>query len=448
MTRLIQLAVVALFFLPTRPAYGADSTHSKGIVNKKDPRETNPMSADLAEYVGTLERAVETIADSQDKLKAGQIKPEEYAKTLAETTQAAAVIVAKRPESAPVQTSVARVYTQAGDYPKAIEHASKAIDLTPKDPFPLTTRGLAYYQSGDFAGAAADAKRALALDPSDPVAKAIYELSKDRVPGDGGSGLKNSLARAGRDVVSMPESPFASAAGAEAAARLDDDPEIARYNTEEGRRLARQIISAERAMKRKDYVTAFGRANEALTTFADNPRVLAARAVSAWNLGEYRTTIADATRVMQALSGGSPIMHPMLVARAAASSELGRHSDALRDAQKAIDLFPQSGRAYLERAIAKEGLHDTPAGVVEDFKRAAELDAHFTPDYERALARLMPEDAGGAASSTMSRGSPAVSALLARYGMGPGSSDAAFAVGAVALVALVAAGAYGFRRRS
>lgn len=428
---------------------GADPPNTrKRIQDPSNPYQTTPIDPADAGDVSKLEQEIVHIQSDQEKLKAGQLKQEEYDKAVAASKEKVADIAAKRPESAPVQTSAARVYTQAGDYPKAIEHASKAIELAPKDPFPLTTRGMAYYGSGDFAGAAADAKRALALDPSDSVAKAIYELSRDRVPGDGGSGLKNSLARAGRDVVSMPESPFASAAGAEAAARLDDDPEIARYNTEEGRRLARQIISAERAMKRRDYITAFGRANEALTTFADNPRVLAARAVSAWNLGEYRTTIADATRVMQALSGGSPIMHPMLVARAAASSELGRHSDALRDAQKAIDLFPQSGRAYLERAIAKEGLHDTPASVVEDFKRAAELDAHFTPDYERALARLMPEDAGRAASSTMSGGSPAVSALLARYGMGSGSSDAAFAVGAVALVALVAAGAYGLRRRS
>ena len=218
MTRLFQLFALTLFILPTQPACGADQARPKRIVSEADPHITNPMTARWAEDVGTLERKAEEVAQNQEKLKTGQIKQEDYDKSIADSLKLGEQIAAKNPESAPIHTSVARLDIQAGQYPKAIEHATTAIGLAPKDPFPLTTRGLAYYQSGDFASANADAKRALALDPADTVAKAIYELSKDRVPGDGGSGLKNSLTRAGRDVVSMPESPFASAAGAEAAA--------------------------------------------------------------------------------------------------------------------------------------------------------------------------------------------------------------------------------------
>ena len=403
-----------------------------------------------------IERAADKIADNQEKLKAGQIKQEEYDKSLAEKKQRVDEIVDKQPKSAAVQTSGARFAIQAGDYPSAINRASTAMNLAPNDPFPVTTRGLAYYNSGDFPRAAADAKRALALAPDDPVAKAIYELSKDRVPGNGGSGLQQALASARRELATLPQSPYVAAGDLSGARvgglRTEDDPEVARYQSEQGRRLVRRMIAAEKAMLRKDFFSAFGHANEALAMSpGDNPRAQIVRAVSAWNLGEYCTTIADASKVLQALKGGDPNAHPMLVARAAASSELGRYSDALRDAQAAIAFFPQSGRAHLERAIAKEGLRDTPESVLADFKRAAELDARFTPDYDRALARLMPaakperEAAPAAGASASARG---LVADLMRQGEEALSSTWGFAAVCAALVGLFAVSAFAIRRRS
>lgn len=212
------------------------------------------------------------------------------------------------------------------------------------------------------------------------------------------------------------------------------------------------MIAAEKAMIRKDFFSAFGHANEALAMSpGDNPRAQIVRAVSAWNLGEHRTTIADASKVLQALKDGNPNQHPMLVARAAASSELGRYADALRDAQKATAFFPNSGRAYLERAIAKEGLRDTPESVVADFKRAAELDARFTPEYERALARLMPEAKPEREASPTDHGRASATGLVASLmsqGEAALSSTWGFAALCAAVVGLVAVAAFAFTRRS
>ena len=248
-----------------------------------------------AAQLDKIERTSEALAADQENLKSGKIKKEDYEKSLAQKKEEVAQIATQWPKSAPMLTGWARFDDLPGDFPKAIEHASSAIELAPKDPFPLTTRGLARFHSGDFPKAAADAERALVLDPGNAVAKAIYELSKDRVAGSGAAGIKDAFGRAGRDLVALPESAYAAAASLPP----ESDPEVAAFGTERGRKLARQIVAAERAMRRKDYWTAFGRANTALALYGgDNPRIQAVRAVSAWNLGEYRTTIADATKVM------------------------------------------------------------------------------------------------------------------------------------------------------
>lgn len=381
--KLTWLALLTTFGLTSTPGFGADPSRKPNrIVDQKNPGMTNPLAQEDAYNVDTLERTAESIAENQEKLKTGQMKKEDYDRSLAQATRKVAEIGTKHPQSAPVQTSVARAYIQTGDLDKAITHASQAMALAPNDPFPVTTRGFAYYQAKDFPKAAEDAKRALEIDPKDPVAQAIWMLSKGR-SGPSNAAIPEAAARPGRDPVALPANPYALPP---AALRPDDDPEIARYKTEQGRAYARQVVATEKAVARKDYLTAFGLANDALTTYADNPRALAARAVAAWNLRDYRTTVSDASLVLKA----HPDMYPMLTARAAAYNDMGRHDDALRDAERAVTMAPRNARALLERAIARDGLHEPAEGVLADYKHAAELDPQFTPDYEQVLAKLMP----------------------------------------------------------
>lgn len=358
---------------------------------------TNPLTQRDAQYVDDIERTAERLAENDERLQSGQINQEEHARSLAEATRQVAEIAAQNPDSAPVQTSVARTYIQAGNFEKAVAHASQAMALAPNDPFPITTRGLAYFQAGDYGQAAEDAKRALAADPKDPVAWSLHMLSKDRIakaadPATPKPGATPGLSERSSEPMSLPENPYAS----RPTLRPDDDPEIARYKTEEGRDYARKVVAAEKAVKRKDYLTAFGLANAALSTYADNPRVLATRAAAAWNLRDFRTTASDATAVLKAY----PDMPLMLTARAGAYNELGRHTDALKDAEKAVALAPNKARALLERAIAKEGLRDPAANVLADFRQAAEFDSRYKVDYERALARLAPQEREAALTAT------------------------------------------------
>lgn len=366
----------------------------KTILDEKHPGRSSLFNAHEADSMDYCERAIDKTAADQENLKVGKITRQEYDKSLAETKQKVEEAAAKFPESAPVQTSAARAFIQAGDNAKAVEHATQAMTLAPNDPFPATTRSLAYYKAKDFPKAAGDAKKALELDPNNSAARALFLLSKDRRAGGTLIDASAPRVRHAMETMTLPENTFI----AKPELRADDAPEIARYKTEAGRNYVRQIISAERALKRRDYFTAYGAANAATATYADNPRIMATRAVAAFGLQDFRTAISDATLVLKV----HPNMPSMLATRAAALNEMSRHAEALQDAQKAIALAPASGRAYLERAVARENLSDAAVGVLEDYKHAADLDPQFMPDYYQALARLKVEQswqAGQAAAA-------------------------------------------------
>lgn len=394
------LWVIAVLILAPASALGNDPAPKpkpRRILDELAPGKTVPLPEVIATGVDTLERVIEQNQANQDKLKAGQMKQEDYDKSVVEIKQKVEDVAAKNPESAPVQTSAARADIQVGDTAKAVEHATQAMSLAPTNPFPVTTRSLAYYKAKDYPKAAEDAKKALEIDPNNSAARALYLLSKDRAPG--GTIIDAALPRVRRvmETMTLPENPLL----AKPELRPDDDPEIARYKTEAGRNYVRQIIAAESALKRKDYLTAYGAANAAMTTYADNPRIMATRAVAAFGLQDFKTAVSDATLVLKA----HPTMHSMLTTRAAALNEMNRHAEALEDAQKAIALAPTEGRPYLERAIAREGLNDAAAGVLDDYKHAAEMDPQFTSDYYQALSRLKPEQSGQAGETV--RGGPA-----------------------------------------
>lgn len=58
--------------------------------------------------------------------------------------------------------------------------------------------------------------------------------------------------------------------------------------------------------------------------------------------------------------------------RAAAASKLGRHSDAVSDADKAVESDPDFAKAYLRRATAHRSLKDFEAAV-RDFEKVTSL---------------------------------------------------------------------------
>jgi multidrug resistance efflux pump len=97
-------------------ASGDDPARSaKRIQDAEDPYKTTPLPAAAARYVDKLERTTEQIERDQEKLKAGQIKREEYDKALADNKKQVAELAASLPQSAPVQTSAARASLKSPD---------------------------------------------------------------------------------------------------------------------------------------------------------------------------------------------------------------------------------------------------------------------------------------------------------------------------------------------
>jgi hypothetical protein len=79
-----------------------------------------------------------------------------------------------------------------------------------------------------------------------------------------------------------------------------------------------------------------------------------------------------------------------LVLRANARLTGGNVSGGFSDAERASVLSPGSGPARLSLAVAKELMGRPKSEVVQEYRRAAELDATQTPEVEAALRRLSP----------------------------------------------------------
>ncbi len=73
------------------------------------------------------------------------------------------------------------------------------------------------------------------------------------------------------------------------------------------------------------------------------------------------------------------------------------------------------------------------------------MDARFTPEYERAMARLMPDRPAKEATPVAEN---TAAATLAKYGVRVTPADFNFAAGAVLVVGLFAVAAYALSRRS
>ena len=75
------------------------------------------------------------------------------------------VAVAARAQSAEEWYETGNEYLYAGDYKKAIEHYTKAIEIDPDFALAYNNRGVAYYNMGRYNEAIADYTKAIELDP-------------------------------------------------------------------------------------------------------------------------------------------------------------------------------------------------------------------------------------------------------------------------------------------
>lgn len=140
-----------------------------------------------------------------------------------------------------------------------------------------------------------------------------------------------------------------------------------------------------------DVAGARSKAEEAVAAAPNDPR--AQEQLGAVALAALDAPAAEAAAARALRAGETPAR---LILRANARLAGGNYAGARVDAERAARLSPGSGRARLALAAALEGLRLPSTEVMNQYRRAAELDAALAPDVDAALRRLSPPRAAPA----------------------------------------------------
>lgn len=132
-----------------------------------------------------------------------------------------------------------------------------------------------------------------------------------------------------------------------------------------------------------DVAGARAKADEAVAAAPNDPRAHEQLGTAALAALDVKTAEAAATRALE--TGQTPAR---LILRANARLAGGNYDGARADAQRAARLSPGSGRARLAVAASMEALRLPAATVLEEYRRAAELDALLGAEVSAARARL------------------------------------------------------------
>ncbi|MEK7857963.1 MAG: tetratricopeptide repeat protein [Elusimicrobiota bacterium] len=148
-------------------------------------------------------------------------------------------------------------------------------------------------------------------------------------------------------------------------------------------------VAAQEVLRQAGITAAFGDFNASRSLAAQaaaldprDPRAYLQKAVAANRLGSYAAAASDASRAL-ALGYRKTASY---TTRAEAFVGLGDFEAALVDAEQAIRASPESAAGYRWRAEARRGLGEPASAVLEDLRRAAELDPRYSGDYEAASA--------------------------------------------------------------
>lgn|GEM_PF-2549485 len=139
-----------------------------------------------------------------------------------------------------------------------------------------------------------------------------------------------------------------------------------------------------------DVVGAEAQAKAAVAAAPSSSRALQQLALAANAAFDFATAEDAATRALAA----APPTPAILCLRSEARAGRGDFAGALEDAERAGAINPGSGRAFLRRAIAEEGLGRPAAEALADFDRAAELDVRYASLRDEARTRLTPRPRG------------------------------------------------------
>ena len=296
-------------------------------------------------------------------------------------------VVTQFPNSPMGYTGLAQIRVGAGDNAGAYDILSKGIKRTGGTSDLYFLRGQAAKQLGDTEQANRDAAEALSLDPENSAANALYQLTKGRV-----SSLKLEKPDFGAKAGSGRESAGRSGNAADGRGTslgdgraADMEPEAGAAGGPEAQQSESFTQAARTALMVRDTESAIGKATKAIELNPANAQAYNLRATAYLQRKDYAAAVRDASAGL----GLAPGSVPLLNTRAMALNRLRDFSEGFRDAAAAIGLQPQSAAGYVNRAHSESGL-DRRGEMLEDLRRAAELDPKFREKYEAAV--RLPED--------------------------------------------------------
>ena len=232
-------------------------------------------------------------------------------------------------------------YQEKGDYDKAIQHYSKALELNPQMAEAYNNRGIAYSDKGDYPHAIEDFNKAIELKPD------YAEAYNNR-----GTAYreKGNLGRAIED-----------------------------YNTaiqlQPG--LTQAYNNRGNAFRDKgDYTRAIEDFNKAIELKPDYAEAHSNRGLTYKDKGDYAHAIEDYTKAVQL----KPDYTSAYNKRGITYKNEGDFDRAIEDYTKAIDLNPDYVDAYYNRGIAFQSQGSVDRAI-EDYTKAVQLKPDYTSAY-------------------------------------------------------------------
>ena len=281
---------------------------------------------------------------------------------------------------------------QLGDYQKGIQRAEQAVTLAKaqndtKALIPaLLTSAVGRGHTGDYPGAYAAATEAFNLAPRGPYAKgafAIVQLTKGR-PARTSEGLEGAPASQAEEQKLAEVLELASPL---------NDPRV-RLAGQAALNHLKAIAFLNQAMadlKVDDPAKALDAAQKAFDLDPRIPDIHMQRALALMALKKQPDAVrelGEAIKLWTARPNSGKSLAAAYNTRSMLGAELKDFPNAFADAEAALKLDPVSAQGYFNRARAKQATAAKTEEALADFKRASELDpAHFTADYQEALAR-------------------------------------------------------------
>ncbi|MBI3722794.1 tetratricopeptide repeat protein [bacterium] len=243
------------------------------------------------------------------------------------------------------------------DAGKAVELASKAIELAQTFALAWRIRGAARVDAGEVDAGLVDLARAIDLDPLDPLTWKLRGTTRD--------------------------------ARGDARGAIWDLTKAIELDAQNGDTFSRRGIALLHAA---DETGALRDVERAIELDPRIPAAWAARGVLKGRKGDLDGFLADETKAIEL----DPSCYDAWVNRGAGHLRKGEHGDAIADATRAIEINPNSSVAWTNRGQARRAKGDLE-GALADESRAIELDPKNPECWlHRGLARGDKGDLDGA----------------------------------------------------